>query len=250
MLRRRIAAATVTVALVALAFFAGARTSGGGPGEITTTVPAVTTAPREPAPAPSRGDGSTVPATLLAQSRPKGATLSGSWVLSARPSGPMRVVSWELSGSIPEATRASVLEIWQQRRSGWSRVYERRRRGHIGFVVQTADVTQDEVGDALIMEPNGGSGNCGNRLLVSVQDGRAYELFRRYYCEVAPEILFNMVFVSEPIGDCPDPNRSVHCFGGFHIQVLAWAGRERVIDRVHIRCFADLRPERMCRRGP
>jgi len=239
--RSVVVAAAAAVAVASLGFVLGRHGDRTG-GQLTITQ----TVTREAATQPLKGDGSTLPAALAARARPRAAEFEGAWSLSHR-SPRLVLIYWRL----PSGTAgwgSSVLEIWSRAGSGWMRLYARQRPGWIRFEIEAGDVTQDAVADTLVTEWNGGSGYCGNRLLLSVQGGRVYELFRRHYCERPPAIVNGMLLVAEPIGDCPSKYRGAHCYGGLRTQALAWSGRKPVIDHTFLRCFAGLRPERLCRR--
>jgi hypothetical protein len=207
------------------------------------------TVTHEAAPRSLRGDGSLVPAAIRSRTGPRAAELEGAWTLAhARP------VVMLLYWSRPPVRRGaewgtSVLEVWRQAESGWTRLFAHRRPGWIRFDVQTGDVTQDGISDALVTESNGGTGYCGDRLLLSAQDDRVYELFRRGYCELRPTIVEGILVATEPIGECPPKHQGAHCHGGERTQILEWNGQKRVIDYTHVRCSFGLSPERLCRSG-
>ena len=238
-----VAAAAAALAVASLGFVLG-RQADRTAREPTTT----RTVTREVAAAPVNGDGSTLPAALAARARPRSAELYGTWSLTYG-SPVLRLIDWHLPSG-PTGLGTNVLEIWRAAASGWTRIYERRRPGWIRIEVEADDVTNDGIPDALVTHWNGGTGYCGDRLLLSFQSGRVHELFRRNYCERKPEIVNGMLLVGEPIGDCPHPSGGAHCYGGLRTQVLGWDGRKRVVNRTFVRCFRQVfRPERLCRRG-
>lgn len=140
--------------------------------------------------------------------------------------------------------------LWQADREGratkWRVVYGRRYPWYLSLGYATGDVTGDGHADILLSALQG-SGGCGPWRLVATVAGRMREMFSRDACEMRMAIERGALVIDEPIGPCPDPQGSVHCFGGRRRVEKRWNGTRLATTDVSVECvLATLDPRRGC----
>jgi len=139
--------------------------------------------------------------------------------------------------------------IWQRiAPTRWRIVYSRRASGYARLYMSFGDVTGDGHPDVLIVQVQG-SGACGPRVLAAWAAGRERTLVDRDECESVFRLARDALLVDEPVGQCPYPNASAHCFGGTRHLVMRWSGARLVARRATVTCaLPRFDPARNCTR--
>jgi hypothetical protein len=139
--------------------------------------------------------------------------------------------------------------LWQRvAPTRWRIVYRRRAADYARIGLTVGDVTGDGHPDVLLVEEQG-SGACGPRVLVAWVAGRERTLVARNECESTFRLEHSALVVDEPVGACPYPAGSAHCFGGTRDVAMRWSGAKLVERRATVTCaLPRLDPARGC--GP
>lgn len=167
------------------------------------------------------------------------------------------LVAWRRETRTQAGPKAGLLQseqgvlVWQarptRRSTQWRVVYERRYPRYLSLRYRTGDVTRDGHADVLVNASQGSSG-CGPWRVVAVADGRTRDIFYRDTCETEMRIEDGALIIDEPVGPCPTPQGSVHCFGGRRQTSKRWNGSRLVAVDSSVECvLARLDPERDCR---
>jgi hypothetical protein len=143
------------------------------------------------------------------------------------------------------------LIVWRREADGWRLAHTRQFLPWINAGVVSADITRDGQEDLLLTEWNGGSGGCGFRRVLADVRNRVRELYRRDICETGISAAGGDLLVELPVGPCPFPEGSAHCYGGVRRERWRWNGRRLVLALVDVRCrYPRLDPERGCQARP
>jgi hypothetical protein len=147
------------------------------------------------------------------------------------------------SGTEPQAG----MVIWQRiAPTRWRIVYRRRSAESASMSLSAGDVTGDGHPDVLTVEEQG-SGACGRRVLLAWAAGRERTLLVRNQCESAFRLEHGALVIDEPVGPCPYPPGSAHCFGGVRQIVMRWRGALVVQRSATVKCaLPRLDPTRGC----
>lgn len=148
--------------------------------------------------------------------------------------------------------------VWQAssdgRTTAWRVVYGRRYPSYLSVRYQIGDVTRDGHADVLV-EAAMGSAGCGSRRMIATVAGETREILSRYDCEIGMHIGTRRkraesgdLWIREPVGRCPYPDPSAHCFGGSRTLRKRWDGSRLVTIDSSVECvLPKLDPRRDCR---
>jgi hypothetical protein len=174
------------------------------------------------------------------------------WRVSRRPAQLFVVWNRHSADSELEEPVATGVIMWRRERHDdfhrWRAVYTRRYPSWADVRVVLGDVTGDAVPEVLHFDEQG-SGACGPHYVVDGLARGGREIFRKYTCESTYELVENRLRLTEPLGPCPHPQGSAHCFGGGQVSVFRWTGTRLTVSAVRRWCFEpNLDPARGCER--
>jgi len=105
------------------------------------------------------------------------------------------------------------------------------RKGVLGIDLQTGDLTDDGIPDALTLEQQGGSGACGTWRVVASTAEAATEVFRRSACDTEIRIEGGTLALREAVFGPDDPHC---CPSAMRYATLEWDGETFLETSSHL----------------